>query len=978
MMRKILIGNFLFWLCLTTLVCHSQERLLKFPGQWEFLIPANYVILTSDQQLIDITDPDKKINMSVNVKPNLKSLKDIAKETVALGESTVIIAYDNFFAHYRGDKEAVRKLLPDSEEYIRLMKQISDYLGKYGLGLELSLINPIELGSSFVKKGAGPGRWVQFKTALRDSITGKFSADLWQQQFWTNNKGKFNIVLKDMKAFAFKEKLLEGGEYFGVNPDDIKEIKSDIKLEEYPGNTNHISKKVRVYTDKNEEFKGYDRVLVLLVYETPEMDYFDPQASAFMKGLLKQYFDAGIRINSFYSDEMHIQQDWFYSSHMDNGQFSYRFLTENMKKTYGAKYGSKYEDMDKYMLYFVNSPQTFSWSSGALIDRQYVMGNTPEDIHKTILFRDRYYKLLSNNVVDLCAGTKKYGEELFGHKMLAKGHATWAQSPTCDEWFAAQNQHSWKYEYTPNFIRSNTDHQASAACYDNFKWGDYFTGNGSDHPEGGYLDRDYYGAAFSASIGNTNDYNNAYSGHWGMPAGCSSRRNDIVTAYGDQGAVTTSFLNGRVHRETNVLILYPMNLVAANPRFGSWMTLYGYADYITSDKLMELGKVTADGHIQVKNRSYTTLVSLFDIVPDNEILKMMSDLSNNGGKVVWFGMPPMLRSDGSDCQKQWEQLFGVKYHHQTYFGNMSCGKKIIFSNAFKDIPEQVILTQFMVDRTFPVQIVNDNVEKTAYINNELLGTKNKNGKGDVYYFGFRPRDDQSASLGYETRTLFEILKTIGAYRSSGKFPGINDNTDVVSRTTRYLTTCFPNGNIVITPHYRDQPETWDGDWQRSPEKDSLALAENPVPSDSIHISDFKVDGHSVTYNGKGLLSFLFDKADVLIGFEGKNTNGITVDDQKYKFSDNNQRYIFFSPILPEQQLDRKAFYVIRLEGSGSVALPIRTQRTRLALFAEGPIIGSKGKQVPFTYKNNLLVIQLNREIQGKLLYLCGWQTEIGK
>ena len=970
-MRKNIICSCLFILSLSALVCYSQERLLKFPAQWEFLIPANYIILTSDQQLIDIADPEMKINMSVTDKPIMRSLKDIAKETVALGESTVIIAYDNFFAHYRGDKEAVRKLLPDSEEYIKLMKQISDYLGKYGLGLELSLINPIELGSSFVKKGASPGRWVQFKTALRDSVTGKFSADLWQQEYWTNNKGKFNITLKEKKAFAFKEKLLEGGEYFAVNPDDIKEIKSELKLEEYPGNTNRISKKVRVYADRNEELKGYDRVLVLLVYETPEMDYFDRHSFEFMKGLLKQYFDAGVRINSFYSDEMHIQQDWFYSSHMDNGQFSYRYLTGNMMKTYGAMYGSQFADMDKYMLYFVNSPQTFSNTSSALVDRQYVMGKTPEDIHKTILFRDRYYKLLSNKVVDLCAGTKKYGEGLFGRKMLARGHATWAQSPTCDEWFSAHNQNPWKYEYTPNFIRSNTDHQAAAACYDNFKWGDYFTGNGSDHPEGGYLDRDYYGAAFSASIGNTNDYNNAYSGHWGMPAECSSRRNDIVTAYGDQGAVSTSFLNGRVHRQTDVLILYPMNLVAANSNFGSWMTLYGYADYITADKLMELGKVTTDGKIQVKSRKYTTLVSLFDIVPDAEILRMMSDLSNNGGTVVWFGMPPILSSDGAYCQKQWESLFGVSYDHKTYFGDISCGKKITFAHLLKNIPEQTILTQFTVDRTFPVIKVRGSIEEVAFLNSQLVGTKNDNGRGEAYYFGFRPRDDQSASLGYETRTLFEILKTIGAYHPSGKFERINDNTDVISRTTNYLTTCFPNGNIVITPHYRDQPESWDSDWQRFPKRDSIALIGNPIPSDSIYISNFKVHGHSVSYNGKGLLSFLTDETDVLTGFEGKNTDGVTVDGTKYNFSDDKQNYIFFSPILPEQQLDKMAFYVLKLEGKGTVALPIHTQRTKLNLFAEGSVIGSKGKPVLFSYTNSRLVIPLTKEIQGKFLYLCG-------
>lgn len=57
-----------------------------------------------------------------------------------------------------------------------------------------------------------------------------------------------------------------------------------------------------------------------------------------------------------------------------------------------------------------------------------------------------------------------------------------------------------------------------------------------------------------------------------------------------------------------MLILYPMNLVAVEPRFGSWMTQYGYANYLTTDKLLEMGSVQSDGHIQVAEKKYGTLV----------------------------------------------------------------------------------------------------------------------------------------------------------------------------------------------------------------------------------------------------------------------------------------------------------------------------------------------------------------------------------
>ena len=136
--------------------------------------------------------------------------------------------------------------------------------------------------------------------------------------------------------------------------------------------------------------------------------------------------------------------------------------------------------------------------------------------------------------------------------------------------------------------------------------------------------------------------------------------------------------------------------------------------------------------------------------------------------MVW--MPPLIDNSGRECTAEWQELFGVNYTFDTFMGEIAAGKKIKFLNSFNEIPDQIILTDFLVDHIYPVKPVK-NCEILAGSEDEILGTCIQSGKGKAWYFGFRPRDDQSASLGYESRTLFEILNCCGAYKGSGKFPG---------------------------------------------------------------------------------------------------------------------------------------------------------------------------------------------------------------
>jgi hypothetical protein len=307
---------------------------------------------------------------------------------------------------------------------------------------------------------------------------------------------------------------------------------------------------------------------------------------------------------------------------------------------------------------------------------------------------------------------------------------------------------------------------------------------------------------------------------------------------------------------------------------------------------------------------------MFEPLPSEGLIKMMKNLSEKGGNVIWCGPPPLLDSSGKNCTSEWKELFGVDHAFNTYMGEIGAGRKIDFLNRFIDVPQQTILTDFLVDRIYPVTL-NKNCEILASSDGKLLGTCLQSERGKAYYFGFRPRDDQSASLGYESRTLFEILNTCGEYQATGKFEGVNDNPTFISRTTDCLATTFPNGSNMVVKHYRTHAENWEGGFSRNQEEDEKALALNPLPSDTLVLDDFKVNGHQVSFRGKQSLVFRTDSLNKLIAFEGHNCKEVKIDGISYEFSRNPFKSIIFS-----KEEDKGAGYFAVLSGDGTIMLPI--------------------------------------------------------
>ncbi|MBM3498989.1 MAG: hypothetical protein FJX74_10000, partial [Armatimonadetes bacterium] len=508
-----------------------RGELIAYPGPWAFDIGRAHIILVSDQELEALANPDTVLNLSLTFDKHEASLRQICEQAQAAGQRTLILAFDHFFKQYRPGQDEPRRLTPDMDEYIERIAAISRFAQGYGLGLELSLLSPLEIGPAYAAKTGESGLWMHYRKGLRDPQTGAFSVQLWRQRQWVNNKGPIGIADAGVRVFAFREQPVHGTPYRVVNPREIVEVTEGIAVEEWPNVTEGGGVRIVVSGKGGPSEGGLDRVLAVQQYRVPEMDYFSPNALPYLRELIDRHADAGVKLNGLYSDEMHIQQDWGYFGHHDHGEFAMRYVSPGLAARYGEQYGEEYRDFAKWLVYFAYGQDDFAHDLSAKQGVMHVFGASPQEIRRTALFRSRYYRLLQDGVVDLFVAAKRRAEARMGHRLESRAHATWAESPTIDKWdVPGESDHAHKYEYTSNFVWSNTVHQAAAACHDYFRWGDFLTGGGNDHPEGGWLDRDYYALALACSTGILNEVPLSYCAHWGMPGEIGHRRQMLAVA----------------------------------------------------------------------------------------------------------------------------------------------------------------------------------------------------------------------------------------------------------------------------------------------------------------------------------------------------------------------------------------------------------------------------------------------------------------
>jgi hypothetical protein len=943
--------------------------LAAFPAQWAFKLPREHIIVVTDEELEALGDPDRVIEMALTHKSQPASLRQICERAKSRGARTLILAFDHFFSQYRpGQAGKPRRLMPDTDEYIQRIAAISRFASGYGLGLELSLLSPLEIGKGYRARTGETGVWMQYREGMRDPASGAFSVQLWRHAKWANNKGPIDIEDAGVRIFAFRETPVRGTLYRVVEPQSIVELKGDIQVERFPGiearSGDFRAGRIRVHGRVPTTEPGLNRVLVVQQYLTPEMDYFSPRALPFLQDVVDRYAAAGVKLNGLYADEMHIQQDWAYFSHHDHGEFALRYVSPGLAEEYARRHGAEYKDFAKFLVYFAYGQEDFASDLTARQATMHVMGETPEAVRRTALMRARYYKLLQDGVVDLFTAAKRHAEQKMGHALESRAHATWAESPTIDHWrVGRQPQARHQYEYTSNFVWSDTVHQAASACHDYFKWGDFLTGNGNDHAEGGYLDRDYFALALACSTGILNDVPYSYGAHWGMPDEVSRRRMAVVDVYGASGEPHFNLVQDMQHRDTEVLMLYPLDLVAVEERFGSWMTQYGYANYVTAAKLVERGKVSGAA-IEMAGRRFTTLVALFEPFPSRRLLDMMREFVSNGGRLVWSGPPPVLTQEGETALAAWQEVFGVDYTPEIDEGLLAPGKMVRFEGGLKRVEPQTILTDMLVDRIYPVK-PRGGTEVAGRVEDWVVASR----RGTATYLGYRPRDDQSRSLGYDARNWFEVLDALGAYPGTGRFAGVNDNPDRVSRTGPYMAARFPNGAIAIAPHLREYEEGWAGGFARDEKKDGEYLKLNPPPGEALRLKDFKVQGRSVTYEGEHAVAFRAGQTGELESFAGHKARQITVDGKTTVFADRVFDVVAWAPLAPARRVEHGAVLQILARGAGTLRIPARGLSESAKVFAEGATPGSRGKQIPARIEGGALVVEIAGETSGRWMYV---------
>jgi hypothetical protein len=949
-----------------------QGELVSFPGAWAFQIHRPHVILVTDEELeILATDPERELNMALGFEPRMTSLRKICEQAQAHGQRTLIVAFDHFFSQYRpGQEGKPRRLTPDMDEYIQHIAAIGKFAEGYGLGLELSLLSPLEIGPAYRNATGESGVWMHYRKGLRDPQTGAFSVQLWRQLRWSNNKGPVDLEDAGVRVFAFREHGIGGTPYRGVDPGAIREITDVAQVDVWPEERragDYRAQRIRVHGEGHIDLEGLNRVLVVQQYRTPELDYFSDQALPFLNGLVDKYADAGVRLNGLYSDEMHIQQDWGYFSHHDHGQFALRYVSPGLAARFASQYGEQYRDFAKYLVYFCYGQEDFANDLTATQGIMHTWGDSPQAIHEAALFRTRYYHLLQNGVVDLFVAAKRHAEERMGHKLESRAHATWAESPTIDKWEVGPDRlQRNQYEYTSNFVWSATVHQAASACYDYFKWGDFLTGNGNDHAEGGWLDRNYVGLMLACSTGIINEVPYSYGAHWGMPHEVHVRRTALQNAYGAGGSPLFGLVQDMEHRDVDVMMLYPLDLVSVEERFGSWMTQYGYANQITQAKLVELAEVR-DGALAIGGRRFTTLATMFEPFPSEKLLDLMRAFAEHGGRLIWSGPPPLLTLEGGDARSRWSELFGVDYEPMRGNGWLVPGRQVTFDGLLKDVAPQTILTDLLPDRIYPVTPRGD-VETVARVHRHIVGTHRALGNGTATYLGYRPRDDQSQSLGHDVRNWFEVLDALGAYPATGAFPNGNDNTEYLSRTGDVLACRFPNGAVAIAPHLRTYEENWPGGFSRKPEEDTTIMEAHPPPSDALTLNQFQVNGHTVTYSGRNALVFRVDDEKRLIAFTGENTNQITIDDAAVTFADAPLGQIAWGPVHPSRQVDGGAVMQIIVHGAGTIRIPAPNVPASFELVAQGATPGSRGHTIPATLEDGMLEFNAD-SARGRWLFV---------
>ena len=144
-----------------------------------------------------------------------------------------------------------------------------------------------------------------------------------------------------------------------------------------------------------------------------------------------------------------------------------------------------------------------------------------------------------------------------------------------ESWAAVEHRN--RYDYMPDFVWSNTVHQASAACANYFLWNEFLTGGNNDVARRRLCrPRTITRAPLACSLAALNRHPLASAGMWGMPQ--THRR---AHAGRQPGVMARWVTPGSARYKTMPRAAWKCcsstrkTWFSVDERFGSWMSLYG-------------------------------------------------------------------------------------------------------------------------------------------------------------------------------------------------------------------------------------------------------------------------------------------------------------------------------------------------------------------------------------------------------------------
>ena len=848
------------------------------------------IVLTDDDQMRAYANtPDEKfVPKTANTAMSPVAFNEIRDRAVRNHSSCITFFHDHFF----GGGE--RTLHLSHPEFIELTRKMCENAESVGVGIGASVTNPLDLGRNF-KQDMGVGGQHRFFSEGVLNADGSFCFNAVMSDRWCNNKGYTYPQFVSARLFAYTEED-DGSPYLVIRPESIREIPIGdytVTQSDEPWELSQYFRNHHAVVKGHTSLPG-NRVFAVFHMDTPEMDYFHPGVTEYVHGIIDLYREKGVEFMELYSDEMHIQFDWDFS-HFGPHEIPTRYMTDNFQSVLRT-YDDLFSDFDKALIWFGYDMQADRETLGRK-HTQHVIGRTPEALYETFRMRRTYYETLQDKVVGMCCEARDYiratYEKHAGWDPLCLGHATWQESPTCDR-YADVNlgghvaqfgdvvaQGHCAYDYTDEYVYSSTVREAISGCYDYFKWNDYFSYGGNDFCECGWFDRNYYGGAMACSLGSLNRNEVASWGAWGFPDWARRRFRAVDVGFGATRGTQEAVLTYGRPRVIDVLYVYPKDLTSVEERFGSWMVQYAYCNYCPADRIVNLGKVK-DGKLYLGTDVYSTIVVGFEPYYNEAFLGLLETFAAQGGTVVWNSTPPA--DESGKVPARWLSLFGLDAVQSLVEGGTA--SSVTFAGALAGVPEMKILSGNLPDRVYDVRTTGDIL---AYADGRPVGTGRRVGSGYAAYFGFRLRNDQTGDSGDGPRTLFRVLKTLGAYGGAGA----DDNAETISCTTPYFATKFANGAVSICRHYYPMREQWPGGFGRDRDRDAEAMKNYPymVPAE-LDLADFMLEGHTVTYSGTGALQFRTDEGGNVVGFYGNDSCGVTVDGRTYRFTEAPAHTIF--------------------------------------------------------------------------------------